>query len=56
MAGERPGVDRGVFSSDLGLRVFQNKVPLVPQGSWKSQPRKGQAWKTKLPGLGSGRM
>lgn len=49
------GEDRGPFSHDLGLRIFQNKVSRVPQGSWKSQPREGQPWKTKLPrGLGWG--
>lgn len=55
MEGETPGVDRGAFSNDLGLRIFQNKVSLVPPGSWKSQPREGQPWKTKLPVLGWGR-
>lgn len=54
MERDGPGLDGGAFSDDLGLRIFHNKVPLVPQGSWKSQPREGQAWKTKLPGLGGG--
>lgn len=54
MEGETPGVDRGAFSNDLGLWIFQNKVSLVPPGSWKSQPREGQPWKTKLPVLGWG--
>lgn len=52
MEGEEPGVDGGASSNDLGLRIFQNTVPLVPQGSWKNQPREGQAGKQNSPGWG----